>query len=119
MLYASFLFAQAAEVAAEKDGAPGGPPPWSPLPMILAMVALFYFLIFLPNRKEKRQRQSLLGALKKNDKVITSGGIIGVVLNLREGTDEVTIKSDETKLLVLRSSIARIIIEPEKEPQKP
>ena len=113
MFYASILFAQD---EAKKNG--DGPGFMSLMPIFL-IVIVFYFLIFLPGRKEKQQRQSLLSALKKNDKIITNGGIIGVVVNLKEGTDEVSIKSDETKLLILRSSIARIITEPEKEPQKP
>jgi len=84
------------------------------LPIIL-IVIVFYFLIILPGSKERKQRQGMLSALKKNDKVITNAGIVGVVVNLKEGTDEVTIRSEETKLLILRSSIARIVSEPEKE----
>jgi len=111
MLYASVLVAQVAEDA-KKDEGPGALVNFMP---IILIVIVFYFLIILPNRKDKQQRQTLMGALKKNDKVITSGGIVGVVVNLKEGTDEVTIRSDETKLLILRSSIARIITEPEKD----
>jgi preprotein translocase subunit YajC len=84
------------------------------LPIIL-IVIVFYFLIILPGSKERKQRQSMLSAIKKNDKVITNGGIVGVVVNLKEGTEEVTIRSEETKLLILRSSIARIVTETEKE----
>jgi preprotein translocase subunit YajC len=116
MLTAWILFAEAAADA--NKGEPSGILS-SPLPMFLMIGVVAYFLLYLPSRKEKQQRQALLSALKKNDKIITNGGIIGVVANLREGTEEVTIKSDEAKFLILRSSIARIITEPEKEPQKP
>ena len=117
MLYALTLLAQAAEKVADKakDGENPGPPAWGPLPMLLMLGAAFYFLIILPGRKERQQRQALMSALKKNDKVVTHAGIIGIVTNIKEGTDEVTIKSEETKLLILRSSIARILSEPEKE----
>ena len=108
MLHALILFAQ------EKDKAEG-PGLLSGVMPIILIVIVFYFLIILPGRKEKQQRKSMMGALKKNDKIITNGGIIGVVVNLKEGADEVTIKSEDTKLLILRSSIARIISEPEKE----
>jgi preprotein translocase subunit YajC len=114
MLCALILFAQD-KVKEEGPGA-GLLPSLMP---ILLIVVVFYFLIIMPGRKEKQQRQSMLGALKKNDKIITNGGIIGVVLNLKEGTEEVTIKSDETKLLILKSSIARIITEPEKDANTP
>jgi preprotein translocase subunit YajC len=108
MLYAWMLFAQ--------DKPPGeGPGPFAFAPIIV-IVILFYFLMIQPMRKEKQQRLSMIGALKKNDKVVTSGGIIGVVVNLKEGTEEVTIRSEDAKLLILRSSIARIITEPDKEP---
>jgi preprotein translocase subunit YajC len=122
MLYALTLFAQAVEDGkkavedAKKDEGPGALVNFMP---IILIVIVFYFLIFLPGRKEKQQRQSMISALKKNDKVITSGGVIGVVVNLKEGTEEVTIRSEDTRLLILRSSIARIITEPEKEPSTP
>jgi preprotein translocase subunit YajC len=108
MLYAWILFAQ------EKAPVEGPGPLFSLMPIIL-IVVVFYFLIFLPSRKEKQQRQSMIVALKKNDKVVTSGGIIGVVVNLKEGSEEITIRSEDAKLLILRSSIARILTEPEKE----
>ncbi len=111
MLSAWIVFAQAVEETKKAEG-PGliG----SLMPIIL-IVIVFYFLIIMPGRKEHQQRQSMMSALKKNDKVVTSGGIVGVVVNIKEGTDEVTIRSDESKLLVLRSSIARILTEAEKE----
>src|ERR1700681_4501128 len=114
MLYAWVLFAQEVADPAKKGG--DGPGLLSGLMPIILIVIVFYFLIILPGRKERQQRQTLMSALKKNDKIVTSGGIIGVVTNIKEGTEEISIRSDETKLLILRSSIARIITEPEKEP---
>jgi preprotein translocase subunit YajC len=111
MLNAFVLLAQVAEEAKKDDG-PGALVNFMP---IILIVIVFYFLIILPGRKEKQQRHSMMGALKKNDKIITSSGIVGVVVNLKEGAEEVTIRSEDTKLLILRSSIARIITEPEKD----
>jgi preprotein translocase subunit YajC len=54
----------------------------------------------------------MLDALKKNDKVITSGGIIGIVAAIKDKEDEVTLKVDESsnvRLRVLKSSIIRIV----------
>ena len=110
MLHALILFAE--EAAKGEESQPSLLTSFLP---IILIVIVFYFLIIVPGSKERKQRQSMLGALKKNDKVVTNGGIVGVVVNLKEGTDEVTIRSDETKLLVLRSSIARIVTETEKE----
>ena len=85
---------------------------WSSLlwPM-LAIGFLFYFLLIRPQRQEQRRRQEMLGGVKKNDRVVTLGGIYGVVTNVHKEADEVTIKVDETtntKLRVTLASIARI-----------
>ena len=73
---------------------------------------LFYFLLIRPQGRERASRQNLLDSLKKNDRVVTIGGIYGVVTNVQRDSDEVTIKVDEatnTKLRVTRSSIARVL----------
>ena len=81
------------------------------LPM-LAIGFLFYFLLIRPQRQEQRRRKEMLGGVKKNDRVVTIGGIYGVVTNVHKEADEVTIKVDETtntKLRVTLASIARIM----------
>ena len=81
------------------------------LPIVLTL-AVFYFLIVLPERKRNREKQDLLGNLKKNDKVITVGGIHAVVANVQKDQDEVTLKIDEDKdirIKVNRSSIAQVV----------
>jgi len=81
------------------------------LPM-LAIGFLFYFLLIRPQRQEQRRRQEMLGGVKKNDRVVTIGGIYGVVTNVHREADEVTIKVDETtntKLRVTLGSVARIM----------
>ncbi|MCI0684536.1 MAG: preprotein translocase subunit YajC [Gemmataceae bacterium] len=91
-----------------KGDAPGVAP-WMQFVPIILIFALFYFLLILPaQRKERKQREALFSALKKNDEVVTAGGIIGVVQNIKD--DEVVLKIDENaKMRVLKSSIARII----------
>ena len=72
---------------------------------------LFYFLLIRPQRLEQRRRQEMLSAVKKNDRVITSGGIFGVVTNVDAEANEVTIKVDEatnTKLRLSLGSITRV-----------
>ncbi|MCI0642898.1 MAG: preprotein translocase subunit YajC [Gemmataceae bacterium] len=108
MLISLILLAQ--EEAAKKGGDP--PSMLVQFMPIILIVVVFYFLIILPGRKERQQRAAMITALKKNDKVITNAGIVGQVVNLIEGTEEVTIKSEDTKLRILRSSIARVMAEP-------
>ncbi|MBN2021402.1 MAG: preprotein translocase subunit YajC [Pirellulales bacterium] len=105
------LFATGLALLAQADGnAP------SPLFQILTMVVpigvLFYFFMIRPQRREQATRQAMLAAVKKNDRVITAGGIYGVVTNVHHEADEVTIKVDEatnTKLRVTLGSIARVL----------
>jgi preprotein translocase subunit YajC len=78
----------------------------------VAIFGLFYFLMIRPQRREQAKHQALLADLKKNDRVVTSGGIFGVVTNVNREANEVTIKVDETtntKLRVTLSSIARVM----------
>ena len=81
------------------------------LPFV-AIFVLFYFLLIRPQRREQARRQEMLSGVKKNDRVITAGGIYGVVTNVHREADEVTLKVDEatnTKLRVTLSSIARVL----------
>ena len=86
-----------------------------PLPTILmfgSIFVLFYFLMIRPQRREQARRLAMLAEVKKNDRVVTAGGIYGVVTNVHREADEVTIKVDEatnTKLRVTLSSIARVV----------
>lgn len=73
---------------------------------------LFYFLLIRPQRREQNNRKSMLAAVKRNDRVVTIGGIYGVVAKVDAEADEVTIKVDETsntKLRLTFSSIARVL----------
>jgi preprotein translocase subunit YajC len=95
-----------AEGAAEGGGLFSSPM----LPLLLTML-LFYFLFMLPDRKRQKELEKQLEILKKNDAVITSGGICGIVVNVAPGSKFVTIRVDEsnnTKLKVLRANIAHI-----------
>ncbi len=81
-------------------------------PFFLIVGILFYMMIIRPQRREKKRRATLLQALKKNDRVVTIGGIIGVVTSVSPEGKEVTLKIDEStnaKLRVLRSSIHEVL----------
>ena len=72
-----------------------------------AFIAIFYFLLIRPQRKQQAEHRVLLASLQKGDQVVTSGGIIGEVIHLKE--TEVTIKSGESRLVVMRSNITNIL----------
>ncbi len=64
-----------------------------PLVMMVGMVMMFYFVIVaLPQRRMLKERQALLDSLKKNDRIITSGGIYGTVVAVDAEQDRVTVR---------------------------
>jgi preprotein translocase subunit YajC len=78
------------------------------LPLMIGMFAFMYFLIIRPQQKQRRERESLLRAIKKGDRVVTTGGLYGTVVGLSEHT--VTLKvADQVKLEFERSAIGRIV----------
>lgn len=104
-------------LAQEGGGAAPGPGggAFSMLPMLVAIGFLFYFIVLRPQRREQGERESMLKTLKKNDRVITVGGIYGTVTNVRADVDEITIRVDEstnTKLRITLGSIARVVAAP-------
>ena len=111
MLNALILFAQ--EDEAVKKAAPEGIGAFfsNPIMPILVVMVLFFFLIILPaQRRQKKEQASIMGNMKKNDEVVTASGIIGIVANIKEGGDEVTLKIDDNaRIRVLKSSIVRIV----------
>ncbi|MGN7357970.1 preprotein translocase subunit YajC [Paenibacillus sp. SAF-054] len=74
------------------------------LPLVL-MFAIFYFLLIRPQQKKQKTRNSMLGALKKGDKVVTIGGLHGTIMEI---TDDIVVLrvNDVTKLTFDRSSIS-------------
>jgi preprotein translocase subunit YajC len=91
------------------------PPAWVSivpyLPVVLIIV-LYILLIQRPQRREQMARQALLKSLKKNDRVLTSSGIYGVITSVQVDADEVTIRVDEatnTKLRMRLASIANVL----------
>jgi len=77
-----------------------------PLPMLVLMVVVFYFILIRPQQKKTKEHEQLLKTLKPKDKVVTSGGVMGIVVSVQEKT--VTIRSADTKLEVLKSAVAEI-----------
>lgn len=81
------------------------------LPFIMIAV-LFYFMLIRPERKKRADMTTMLDSMKKNDRVVTIGGIHGVVVNVLKDSEDVTIRIDDgnnTKMRVLRSAISRIV----------
>ena len=93
-------------------GAPGLPPPpttgelvFQNIMMVLIMVALFFVLFILPQRRRAREHAQTLSALKKGDKVITGGGLLGTVDTLVNDEEIVVDLGHGLKVTALRNTI--------------
>ncbi len=85
----------------------------NPLIPLLAMIAVFWFIMSRGRSKERQKYEQMLNALKRNDRVQTIGGVIGTVVEVRE--NEVVLKVDEssnTKMRFNRQAIKEVLQEP-------
>ncbi len=72
-----------------------------------AIILIFYFIVFRPKQTEQKERQKMLAAIKKNDQVVTSGGIHGTIINVKEKTVIMRI-DDNAKIEVDKEAIVSI-----------
>jgi preprotein translocase subunit YajC len=102
------------------QAAGGGAGSLTPLLFQFGLIFLiFFFLIIRPQQKQRKSHEEALRNLKRGDRVVTTGGIIADVVHIKESTkdgaaapsmdDEVTIKSAESRLIVERGRIAKIV----------
>ncbi len=88
---------------------------WEMIIGLVLMLAVFYGIMLSSSRKDKRKRQQMLSAVKKNDRVMTIGGIVGSVVSVSDS--EVTIKVDESanvKITLVRGAIQRVLRDDER-----
>lgn len=111
------LLAQASGAAPAKGGGGGGAGAGdlfggSMFPIMIIVTALmFYLLMMRPEQRKRKEMEKQLSQLKKNDHVVTTGGIVGTVLVANEGSKFVTLRVDDTsgaKLKVLRTAIMHV-----------
>ncbi len=91
-------------------------PLYSTLFMYVAIAAIFYFVLWRPQAAQRKAHEAAIRAVKRGDEVVTAGGIVGEIVNIKEATagtpsaeDRVTIRSGESRLVVERGRIARIV----------
>ncbi len=125
----SGLFAHSFWLLAQAQGkvpAPGAaaPPEANPLLTLLPflpVLVLWYFMMIRPQRRQEQVRQTMLSALKKNDRVLTSGGVYGTVVSIDADQDKVVLRVDDDKgvrLTVSRASVVRVLGDPDREKDK-
>ena len=88
------------------------PNPLGILLPLLPIVVLFYFLMIRPQQKQQKKTKQMLDQLKKGDRVLTSGGLYGDVVGVKEKEDVVVLRiADEVKVEVSRKSVTSVVVE--------
>jgi preprotein translocase subunit YajC len=87
------------------------------LPLIL-IVAIFYFLVFMPMQKQKKQQARMLSSLESGIEVLTTGGIVGTIVSVQDDKLILRVKPDNIKLQVARSAISSVISPTQQEDKK-
>ena len=99
--------------------APAGGSSLAPIVIqFVLIIAIIYFIMIRPQQKQRQKHEESLKALKRGDEVVTSGGVIGTIVHIKESSkdgganrldDRVTIKSDESRFVVERRAIQRVV----------
>lgn len=84
------------------------PPVWMQMMPLLVLIFVFYFILIRPQAKQAKQQEQMRKNLQKGDRVVTSGGVVGTVVAVRENENSLLIRSDDTKLEVLKSSVTSL-----------
>ena len=92
-------------------------PAMSFLPLIF-IVAIFYFLVFMPMQRQKKQQAAMLAGLQSGNEVLTTGGIVGTIVSLTDDSLILRVKPDNIKLQVARSAVASLVNAPKTEEKK-
>ena len=81
---------------------------------MMGTMLLFYFVFLLPaNRRQKKEQAEMLASIKQGAKVVTTSGIIGTITSIKDGDDEVVLRTEDTKIRVLRSTIQKVMTKAE------
>ncbi|PAW76343.1 MAG: preprotein translocase subunit YajC [Verrucomicrobia bacterium Tous-C9LFEB] len=81
-------------------------PAWVQFVPFIFIIAIFYFVLIRPQMKAKKEQEILISSAKTGDKVITSGGLVGVISNVKDKT--VIVKVGDVKLEVLKTHLTTI-----------
>jgi preprotein translocase subunit YajC len=77
--------------------------------LFIIIFIIFYFLLIRPQTKEQKKHQEMLSKLKKGDKIVTTGGLHGVIVGINEKEDIVIVKiAENVKVEISRNCIARV-----------
>ena len=86
----------------------GSGPGWLGIAPLIFIFAIFYLVLILPQQRRQKKWQAMLGQLKTGDKVVTSGGLRGTIVALKDDALHLRVPPDNLRLEVTRSSIVSV-----------
>ena len=95
------------------ESAGGGGNIWVTVVMIVAMIALMYFFVMRPQKKQEKETQNMRDSLQVGDEITTIGGIIGKIISIKEETVMIETGHDRTKIRILKTAISRVDVKAE------
>jgi len=104
-------------VAIILSGMPGGLASWLQIPggsgllglaPLLFIFAIFYFLLIMPQQRKQKKWQAMLSELKNGDKIVTSGGLRGTIISLKDDAVVLRVPPDNLKLEISRGSVVSV-----------
>ncbi len=86
---------------------------WYYIIMIVAMLAILYFFMIRPQKKQEKETQAMRNALQVGDEITTIGGIIGKIVSIKEETCMIETGHDRTKIRILKSAVRNVDVKAE------
>ena len=86
----------------------GGGMGWLGIAPIIFIFGIFYFLLILPQQRKQKKWQAMLGELKTGDRIVTSGGLRGTIISLKDDSLTLRVPPDNLKLEVSRGSVVSV-----------
>jgi preprotein translocase subunit YajC len=80
----------------------------APILMMVAIFAIFYVLLIMPQQRKQKKWQAMLQQIKSGDRVVTSGGLTGVIMSVKDDAVVLRVPPDNIKIEVARSSIVTL-----------
>jgi preprotein translocase subunit YajC len=103
-----YLFTPKALLAMAQQAQQGqsAPPIWQSMVPLVLLVVVFYFALIRPQQKKAKDHAQLLKTVRSGDKIVTTGGVVAVVVTVKEKT--LTVRSGDAKFEITKSAIAEI-----------
>ncbi|MDI3311197.1 MAG: preprotein translocase subunit YajC [Thermoanaerobacterium sp.] len=76
---------------------------------IVIFMAIFYFLLILPQQRREKKEKAMIDALKPGDEILTKSGIYGKILNIKDDAITIEVGADKVKLKIAKWSVGKVL----------